>query len=80
MIDSSFGGAPVKASRWDLADTEGYGGGTSFSWSLLMFSEYMGICRRREYVGGRPRGPRGWGARPPIGGWPGPLVTASFVS
>ena len=61
--DSPSGGAPVKAPRWDLADTEGYGGGNSFSWSHLMFPGYMGICRRKKYVGGRSRGPRGWGAR-----------------
>ena len=42
------GGAPAKAPRWDLADTEGYGGGNRFSWSLMMFSGYMGICRRKK--------------------------------
>ena len=41
--------APAKAPRWDLADTEGYGGGNSFSWSLLMF---WGTW---VYVGGRSR-------------------------
>ena len=41
-------GAPTKAPRWDLANTEGYGGGNSFSWSLLMFSGYMGIYRRKK--------------------------------
>ena len=35
---SPSGGASAKAPRWDLADTEGYGGGNSFSWSPLMFS------------------------------------------
>ena len=34
VVDSSSGGVPAKATRWDLADTEGYGGGNSFSWSL----------------------------------------------
>ena len=58
MVDSPSGGAPAKAPRWDLADTEGYGGGNSFSWSLLMFSGYIGIYRRKKYVGGRPRGPQ----------------------
>ena len=43
VVDSPSGGALAKAPRWDLADTEGYGGGNSFSWSLLMFSGYMGI-------------------------------------
>ena len=42
------GGAPTKAPRWDLADTEGYGGGNSFSWSPLMFSGYVGIYRRKK--------------------------------
>ena len=37
-----------KAPRWDLVDTEGYSGGNSFSWSLLMFSGYMGIYRRKK--------------------------------
>ena len=41
------GGAPAKAPRWDLADTEGYDGGIRFSWSVLMVSGYMGICRRK---------------------------------
>ena len=58
MVDSPSGRVPVKAPRWDLADTEGYGGGNSFSWSPLMFSGYVGIYRRKKYVGGRPRGPR----------------------
>ena len=57
MVDSPSGGAPAKAPRWDLMDTEGYGGGNRFSWSLLMFSGYMGICRRKKWVGGAPGGP-----------------------
>ena len=48
MVYSPFGGAPTKAPRWDLADTEGYGGGNSFLWSLLMFSGYVGIYRRKK--------------------------------
>jgi len=66
MVDSPSDGASAKAPRWDLADTDGYGGGTRFSWSLLMFSRYVGIYRRKKYVGGLPRGPRDRGARPPI--------------
>ena len=54
---SRSGGAPTKAPRWDLEDTEGYGGRNSFSWSPLMFLGYVGIYRRRKYVGGCPRGP-----------------------
>ena len=64
MVDSPSCRTPVKAPRWDLADTEGYGGGncvSSYSW---MFSGYVGIYRRKKYVGGRPRGPRDRGAHP----------------
>ena len=46
--DSPSGGAPAKAPRWDLTDTEGYGGGNSFSWSPLMFLGYVGIYRRKK--------------------------------
>ena len=48
MVDSSSGGAPVKAPRWDLADTEGCDGGIRFSGSVLMFSGYVGIYRRKK--------------------------------
>ena len=65
MVDSPSGGAPTKAPRWDLADIEGYGGGNCFSLAPWMFSGYVGIYRRKKYVGGRPRGPRDRG-RPPI--------------
>ena len=30
-MDAPSGGAPEQAPRWDLVDTEGYGGGNSFS-------------------------------------------------
>ena len=79
MVDSPSGGAPAKAPRWDLVDTEGYGGGNSFSWSLLMFSGYMGIYRRKKLLGGRPRGPRDRG-RAPRGDAPSYLVGPSELS
>ena len=66
MVDSPSGEAPTKAPRWDLADTEGYGGGNCVSSSSWLFLEYIGIYRRKKYVGGRPRGPRDRGAWPPI--------------
>ena len=75
VVDSPFGRAPTKAPRWDLADTEGYSGGNCVFLALWMFSGYVGIYRRKKYVGGRPRGPgdrgralQGW-VRPPIS-WP----------
>ena len=69
MVGSLFGGSPRKAPRWDLADTDGCGSGIRFSWCSSMFSGYWSIYRRRRYVGGAMRGPRGWGARPPAS-WP----------
>ena len=63
MIDSPSGGALAKAPRWDLADTEGYGGGNCVSWCPWLFSGYIGIHRRKEYVSGAIAVPRGWRAR-----------------
>ena len=57
MVDSPSGGAPTKAPRWDLADTEGYGGGNCVSGAPWMFSGYVGLYRRKKYIGGCPRGP-----------------------
>ena len=58
------GGAPEQAPRWDLVDTESCGGGIRFLAPYLIVWGYVGIYRRKEYVGGAPRGPRGRGARP----------------
>ena len=58
MVDSPSGRVSAKAPRWDLADIEGYGGGNCVSLAPWMFSGYVGIYRRKKYVGGRPRGPR----------------------
>ena len=51
MVDSPSGGASAKAPIWDLTDTEGCGGGNSFSWCSWMFSGSMDIYRRKKYVG-----------------------------
>ena len=48
MVDSPSGGAPTKAPRWDLVDTEGYGGGNWVSLALGMFAGYVGIYRRKK--------------------------------
>ena len=58
MVDCPSSGAPAKAPRWDLVDTEGYGGGNCVSGAPWMFSGYVGLYRRKKYVGGRPRGPQ----------------------
>ena len=64
MIDASSGGAPEQAPRWDLTGTEGCGSGNRVLDLYMMFPGYMGIYRRKKYVGGATRGPRGWRARP----------------
>ena len=43
-----------------------------------MFSGYMDIYRRKKYVGGATRGPRGWGTPGPLG-VPPYLVAASLL-
>ena len=77
MVDSPSGEAPAKTPRWDLMDTEGYGGGNCVSSAPWMFSGYVGIYRRKKYVDGRPRDPRDRGARPVELGAPSTLVAAS---
>ena len=52
MIDSPFGRSPEKAPRWDLMGTEGCGGGIRFLWCSSMVWGYVGIYRRKKYVGG----------------------------
>ena len=51
--------------RWDLMDTESCGGGIRFLAPYLIVWGYVDIYRRKKYVGGETRGPRGWGARLP---------------
>ena len=43
----------------------------------LIIWVYVGICRRKEYVGGATGGPRGWRARPGGVGAP-PYLVASW--
>ena len=63
MIDAPFGGAPEQAPRWDLVDTKSCGDGIRFLALVLIVWGYVGIYRRKEYVGGATGGPRGWRAR-----------------
>ena len=44
--------APKKAPRWDLTGTEGCGGGIRFLAPYLVVWGYVGIYRRKKYVGG----------------------------
>ena len=52
MIDAPSGGAPEQAPRWDLVGTEGCGGGIRFLAPYLIVWGYVGIYRRKDYVGG----------------------------
>ena len=60
------GRALEQAPRWDLVDTESCGGGIRFLAPVLIVWGYVDIYRRKKYVGGASRGPRGRGA--PEGG------------
>ena len=80
-MDAPSGGAPEQAPRWDLTGTEGCGGGIRFLAPYLIVWGYVGIYRRKEYVGGATGGPRGWRARLVRGGRRAPyLVASSFIS
>ena len=68
LFRRSFGTGP----KMDLVDTESCGGGIRFLAPPLICRGYVGIYRRKEYVGGATGGPRGRGrayppaqARPP---------------
>ena len=81
MIDAPSGGALEKAPRWDPTDTESYGSGIRVLAPYLVVWGYVGIYRRKKYVGCCPRGPRDRGARPT--GGRGPLsrvVLGSFLA
>ena len=67
MIDAPSGGAPEQAPRWDLVDTESYGGVISVLAPYLIVWGYVGIYRRKEYVGGATGDPQRWGRA--LGGW-----------
>ena len=56
-MDALSGGAPEQAPRWDLVGTEGCSGGIRFLAPYLIVWGYVGIYRRKKYVGGAPRGP-----------------------
>ena len=78
MIDAPSGGALEQAPRWVLVDTESYGGGIRAFAPYLIVWGYVGIYRRKEYVGGATGGPRGRGRA--LGGAPPTLVTSSVTS
>ena len=77
MIDTPSGGAPEKAPRWDLVDTESYDGGIRVLAPYLVVWGYVGIYRRKEYVGGATWAPRGW--RVHLGGRRAPSLVPSWL-
>ena len=78
--DSPSGRVPEQGPDWFLVAIEACGGGTpDLSCSLIVLG-YMGIYRRKKYVRGATRGPRGWRARPRGVGVPPYLVAPSFLS
>ena len=79
VIDAPSGGAPEQAPRWDLMGTEGCGGGIRFLAPSLIVWGYVGIYRRKEYVGGATGGPRGWRARLGGGGRRAPYLVPSWL-
>ena len=60
-MDAPSGGAPEQAPRWDLVDTESCSDGIRFLAPYLIVWGYVDIYRRKKYVGGASRGPRGRG-------------------
>ena len=64
MIDAPSSRAPEKAPRWDLVDTESYGGGIRILALYLVVWGYVGIYRRKKYIGRATWASRGWRARP----------------
>ena len=79
VIKFPSGRTPEKAPRWDLTGTKGCDSGKVFSWMPLVVLGYKSIYRRKKYVGGATRGPRGWGARPTPLCAPSVLVAASWL-
>ena len=61
-------------------DTEGYGSGNISLVAPWMFLGYVGLYRRKKYVGGRSRGPGDSGVRLGGVGAPSYLLAASIVS
>ena len=76
-MDAPSSGVPEQAPRWDLMDIESYNGGIRVLALYMIVWGYVGIYRRKEYVGGATGGPRGWRARPGGVGAP-PYLVASW--
>ena len=80
MMTALSGEALEQAPRWDLMDTGSYSGGIRVLASYLIVWGYVGIYRRKEYVGGATGGPRWWRACPRGIGAPPDLVASLLVA
>ena len=69
---SPSGRVPEQGPDWFLVATEACSGGTPDLLCSLLFLGHMEIYRRKKYVEGGTRGPRGWRARP-LASWLPPL-------
>ena len=58
------GGAPEQAPRWDLVDTESYGGGIRVLALYLIVWGYMELYRQKKHVMGATGAPRARGRAP----------------
>ena len=61
---SPSGRVPEQGPDWFLVATEACGGGTPDLLCSPKVLGYIGIYRRKKYVRGAMRGPRGWRVRP----------------
>ena len=64
MRDRPSGRVPEQRPDWFLVATEACGGGTPDLLCSLVVLGYEGIYRRKKYVRGAKRGPRGWRVHP----------------
>ena len=63
-MGSPSGRVPEQGPDWFLVATEACGSGTPDLFCSPIVLGYMDIYRRKKYVRGATRGPRGWRARP----------------
>ena len=64
MRDPPSGRVPEQGPDWFLVATEACGDGTPDLFCSPKVLGYIGIYRRKKYVRGSTRGPRGWGRAP----------------
>ena len=64
VINAPSDGAPKKAPRWDLTVQKVAAVELGFRGCFCWFGGYVGIYRRKKYIGGATWGPRGWRVHP----------------